>query len=367
YKQSAGRGNNLSLQFFPTAEGYVNVNEGIFEYVYNYTDHLGNVRVSYTKGEDGNRKIVDENSYYPFGLKHNNQSIVNTANPNYKYKYNGKELQEELNLNLYDYGARNYDPAIGRWMNIDPLAEKMRRHSPYNYAFNNPVYFIDPDGMQTEDWKQDKLGNYVYDASLTKENASDKLSDDEKYLGESYSVEVRSNESGNSGTLNLNENGTASMTMGNTTLDLENNTFDLGFESGHKVMAGNYNESDMTSTSAFIGYSGSLLNKSEIMIKAGSKGGDLSNMRHISNTLKNTGKLGRGLGVLGIGVSIFEDYRSNNLGWGTGAKVVIRGGLLLVSAPVGLSIAAVDIGWGLATGTTITDNVANYVDKKMSK
>ena len=155
---------NNSLQFFPTAEGYVNVTNGTaFSYVYNYTDHLGNVRLSYQKEANGSLKVLEENNYYPFGLKHSGYNNTNLANANYKYKYNGKELQTDLDINLYDYGARNYDPAIGRWFNIDPLAEKSRRFSPYTYALNNPVYFIDPDGMMATppDDYIDVNGNYL--------------------------------------------------------------------------------------------------------------------------------------------------------------------------------------------------------------
>jgi RHS repeat-associated protein len=106
--------------------------------------------VKIVKGNASQTVIVEESNYYPFGLKHKGYNNVTSSNGNsvaQKFGYNGKELNEELGLQWHDFSARNYDASLGRWMNLDPLAEQMRRHSPYNYAFNNPIYFIDPDGM----------------------------------------------------------------------------------------------------------------------------------------------------------------------------------------------------------------------------
>ena len=83
--------------------------------------------------------MQEVNHYYPFGGTFASSNVQ-------PYKYNGKELDTKNGLNWYDYGARHYDAALGRWFVVDPLAEKMYGWSPYGYCFNNPVKFVDKDG-----------------------------------------------------------------------------------------------------------------------------------------------------------------------------------------------------------------------------
>lgn len=102
--------------------------------------YFDDLTVTHTKSP-----VIQANDYFPFGLTFNEHSRENSLYN--EYQYNGKERQKELGLEWLDYGARFYDPAIGRWSVIDPMSERGRRWSPYAYAFNSPVRFIDPDGM----------------------------------------------------------------------------------------------------------------------------------------------------------------------------------------------------------------------------
>jgi RHS repeat-associated protein len=100
--------------------------------------------------------LMETTNYYPFGLE-----IQLLGASDNDLLYNSKELQKEAKLNWYDYGARFYDPVLGRWHVVDPLAETSRRWSPYTYCINNPIRFIDPDGMRVDDYF-DENGNYLY-------------------------------------------------------------------------------------------------------------------------------------------------------------------------------------------------------------
>lgn len=143
------------LQFFNHSEGYTQNNNGTFSYVYQYKDHLGNVRLSYKDSNPDNTiytdlEIIEESNYYPFGLKHKGYNNVTSSNGNsvaQKFGYVGKELEEGLGLNMYEMDWRQYDPAVGRFFGIDKMAEEFESFTPYHYGYNNPISFLDPTGL----------------------------------------------------------------------------------------------------------------------------------------------------------------------------------------------------------------------------
>ncbi|MFV0546262.1 MAG: RHS repeat domain-containing protein [Bacteroides sp.] len=116
------------------------------QYHFYIQDHLGNNRV--VAKVDG---TVIQTNYYPFGMTFMEDDTHDTkAQP---YKYNGKEFDGERGLNVYDYSARYMDPALGRFMTVDPLSEKYYSISPYAYCGNNPVKYVDPELLKNQEFQ----------------------------------------------------------------------------------------------------------------------------------------------------------------------------------------------------------------------
>src|SRR5690554_3082767 len=141
---------NTDLKTFPHPEGYVKKDGANYIYHYIYRDHLGNNRLVYAD-LDGNgiinpaTEIVEENNYYPFGLKH--QGYNNLSGDGYKYKFLNKEYEDSFGLNVTETDFRQYDAATGRFSVMDALSEMAPNYTPYRYGFNNPVFWSDPSGL----------------------------------------------------------------------------------------------------------------------------------------------------------------------------------------------------------------------------
>jgi len=148
-----------TIDYIQTSTGIVRKVGADFIRQYNINDHLGNVRA--VVNQSG---TVDQaNDYYPYGLAYS----YNNLDKN-RYLYNGKELQNQslatTFFGVYDYGARYYDPVIGIWNSVDPMAEKYDNISPYNYAANNPLRFIDPKGNDIWEINQNgEIANRIRD------------------------------------------------------------------------------------------------------------------------------------------------------------------------------------------------------------
>ena len=152
------------------------VDGGYYEsgnYYFYITDHLGNNRIV----TDAAAAVVQSTQYYPFGTSFAEGTTAEQGKQ--PYKYNGKELDQLLGLNMYDYSARYYESAIGRFTTVDPLAEKSYSQTPYHYCSNNPINRVDPDGMQ------DQWGSEFYGAHGTRTKRAEIMTDTkEEYIQE---------------------------------------------------------------------------------------------------------------------------------------------------------------------------------------
>ncbi len=184
---------NNTLQYITHEEGRIRVNGTNNGYVFDYflRDNLGNTRMTITDDNTVSKPVIDATSYYPFGLVMAELSSKTAGTLENKFKYNGKELQNKefsdgSGLELYDYGARMQDPELGRWWTIDPHSNNYYSLSPYEYAANNPLIFVDPNGKDIVITGRDKFKAKTF-------NALQKLSNKQLVLMKNGEVRIANN------------------------------------------------------------------------------------------------------------------------------------------------------------------------------
>jgi len=177
YRSVMVYGNDNKLLHILTTEGTVTRTEGSAgtSYTYNYfkKDRIGSTR-AVLSAVGNTLQNVQSTDYYPFGLAYS----TNNLNKN-KYLFSGKELQDAsiggTILGLYDFGARQYDPVIGRWMTQDILSKNYAELSPYSYCANNPINLVDLNGMKIDSLSEEKFESLLRMFQHEQRRANQKL------------------------------------------------------------------------------------------------------------------------------------------------------------------------------------------------
>src|SRR5690606_12929451 len=248
------------------------VREAGYMYVYisNEGEELVDVFFDDLKVTHVKSPVIETNDYYPFGLTFNSYQRESAVDQNSLYQ--GKELQDELDLNLYDFHARKYDAAIGRTTTMDPMADMFYSMSSYSWAANNPMRFMDPTGMVIEDgsrkewdkqrgrverraeklqgkidklnakaeakgWSSEKLANKIGNASERVASLNNSLSTMTDLENSAQVYSLKSGVQGEGGVTYDTKSGNVVIAFGNTANFVHETTHAGQYESGHMAFS----------------------------------------------------------------------------------------------------------------------------------